>query len=273
MVALDSNMNILEPNEVDHLLSRQAFCQGFSLLMLKYFLLLSIPLHALALSLAFVPSGNTPHSLSPWTVYRISLSELSGTERPGSGKGQSGKTALPVASPQKTKNANVPKAQQQKDTAITCEAKAPESPEEENRDSGDAPVQDGRNLSEKGGQGTTTLEGGASEEGIAEHGGGEARKVGAGNGGDGNLPVALHQVSPAYPRKARRENISGRVVISCTVTTQGNVAEPVVTVSEPEGIFDQSALTALKQWKFSPAFHNGHPVPSRITVPFRFELD
>ena len=272
MVALDSNMNILEPNEVRHLLSRQAFCQGFSLLMLKYFLLLSILLHVLALSLVIVLSGNAPHSLSPWTVYRVSLSGISGTEKPGSGKGQADKTALPRKASPKTKSAKVTKARRPKNTAISCEGKAPEPPVT-NSDPENAPVHDGSRLSQKGGQGTATLEGGASGEGIAQHGGGEARKGGAGNGANGNLPVALHQVSPTYPRKARRGKISGRVVISCTVTRQGNVAEPVVTVSEPKGIFDQSALTALKQWKFSPAIHNGRPVPSRITVPFRFELD
>ena len=62
-----------------------------------------------------------------------------------------------------------------------------------------------------------------------------------------------HIVPPDYPRGAERREIEGRVVITYSVTAEGETANLEVTESEPSGIFDRAALRAVEQWRFEPA--------------------
>jgi len=61
------------------------------------------------------------------------------------------------------------------------------------------------------------------------------------------------------------------VVLQVDVDANGKVGNAVVEHAEPAGVFDQAALDAARQWRFTPKVENGHAVPSRIMVPVRFE--
>lgn len=62
---------------------------------------------------------------------------------------------------------------------------------------------------------------------------------------------AAHRVTPAYPRKAQRAGLSGRVVAQALVDPSGAVKE-VRIVSSTNSVFDGEVIRALSQWKFNP---------------------
>ena len=70
-----------------------------------------------------------------------------------------------------------------------------------------------------------------------------------------------------YPAEARANGVEGRVVVRYDVTAAGNVANAVVVESEPPGVFDAAALTAVRSWRFRPMVDRGEIVsaPARIS--------
>ena len=66
------------------------------------------------------------------------------------------------------------------------------------------------------------------------------------------VPVLLHRVAPVYPRFARRRGVEGAVLVEFNLDTQGTVQDPQVLSAEPAGVFEQSALSALREWRFAP---------------------
>ena len=65
-------------------------------------------------------------------------------------------------------------------------------------------------------------------------------------------------MDPIYPEDARRDHISGAVVLAATVDDEGKVLK-LSSVSGPEKLRD-AALNAANQWTFKPYLLNGRPV-------------
>jgi TonB family protein len=82
----------------------------------------------------------------------------------------------------------------------------------------------------------------------------------------------VKSVQPDYPRKAREAAIEGWVELEFTVTPSGLVNELAVTASNPRGVFDQAALTALSQWRYKPVMVGAKAVPQRARLRIRFTL-
>ncbi|MFC1840089.1 TonB family protein [Thermodesulfobacteriota bacterium] len=85
-------------------------------------------------------------------------------------------------------------------------------------------------------------------------------------------PRILQPVMPKYPFEAAQNRITGKVVVKMVVTKEGVAAEPVVFSSSPEGVFDESAIEAVKQYSFMPAKLNGNAVDCIVRLPVVFEL-
>jgi protein TonB len=85
-------------------------------------------------------------------------------------------------------------------------------------------------------------------------------------------PQVLRSVPPQYPFQAKKNNIAGTVTLRFIVDTEGNVVEPKVTESEPEGVFEEAALAAIVKFKFKPAIKNGKPVDCIVNAPMKFEI-
>lgn len=77
---------------------------------------------------------------------------------------------------------------------------------------------------------------------------------------------------PEYPPSALEHRVTGSVLLSYTVDAKGSTRDVQVLQSTPAGVFDHSAMTAVKRWKYAPVIVNGAPVevPTRTLV--RFEL-
>jgi periplasmic protein TonB len=79
--------------------------------------------------------------------------------------------------------------------------------------------------------------------------------------------LTLSAPRPDYPYEARRRNITGSGVVTLTVNeATGSVvaAEMEQTIGNP--ILDQSALGALRRWRFKIG------TPSRVRVPITFTI-
>ncbi len=84
-------------------------------------------------------------------------------------------------------------------------------------------------------------------------------------------PVLLEKVVPDYPERARRARLSGRVFVKAVVSPRGDVVD-VEIISSTLPIFEESALAAVKEWKYRPATLRGHPVAVHFTVIVSFTL-
>jgi protein TonB len=85
------------------------------------------------------------------------------------------------------------------------------------------------------------------------------------------MPMPVKQVVPQYPEIARRSGIEGTVWLKILVDKEGNSRRAVVVRSDAE-IFNDPAIQAGLQWKFTPAIMNRGPVAVWVVVPFRFRL-
>jgi len=84
-------------------------------------------------------------------------------------------------------------------------------------------------------------------------------------------PKIVRQIPVKYPTQAKREGITGRVIVRCLVGTDGKAKKLEVVESEPAGIFDESALSNLKYCQFRPGIKGGELVATWVKVPFKFE--
>jgi protein TonB len=81
----------------------------------------------------------------------------------------------------------------------------------------------------------------------------------------------LKEVFAQYPPQAKKKGISGYAKIYMVIDKSGNVSEAFATAVEPAGFgFETEALSAVRQYKFSPALVGGVPVQQRFTKEFRF---
>lgn len=89
-------------------------------------------------------------------------------------------------------------------------------------------------------------------------------------GGDIKEPVKVRHVPPIYPRIAQESRVEGIVILEAVIDVDGSVSDVRVLRSAP--LLDQSAIDAVRQWRFTPTLLNGVPVPIIMTVTVRFSL-
>ena len=89
-------------------------------------------------------------------------------------------------------------------------------------------------------------------------------------GGAIREPKKIRDSPAVYPEVARAAKIEGVVILEATIDERGVVTDARVLRSEP--LLDAAALTALKQWRYTPTLLNGVPVRVLMTVTFRFSL-
>jgi TonB family protein len=86
-----------------------------------------------------------------------------------------------------------------------------------------------------------------------------------------STPVAaqlLESVSPSYPMAAKAMHQQGVVRLSAKVSPQGRVTE--VNWVSGNALFRDSAMTAVRQWRYKPASLDGQPVESTVEIVLKF---
>jgi protein TonB len=82
--------------------------------------------------------------------------------------------------------------------------------------------------------------------------------------------LLLQKTSPVYPQIAREARVSGTVVIQATISKTGAL-ENLRVVSGPT-MLRQSAMDAVKTWRYKPYLLDGQPVDVETTVSVNFSL-
>ena len=85
-------------------------------------------------------------------------------------------------------------------------------------------------------------------------------------------PVPIRKVTPEFPEAARKLGASGKVLLKFLVKTDGSVTKASVVEASPAGLFDQSALNAVINWRFTPGVYHGHAVATWVMLPVYFRL-
>jgi periplasmic protein TonB len=80
--------------------------------------------------------------------------------------------------------------------------------------------------------------------------------------------MVIHRVNPTYPPLARTARVQGAVVLAAIIGKDGAIQNLHVISGHP--LLTQSALDAVKQWRYKPYILNGEPVEvdTQITVNF-----
>jgi TonB family protein len=79
------------------------------------------------------------------------------------------------------------------------------------------------------------------------------------------------KVQPLYPAAAKEAGVQGTVELEITVTKDGVPAELRV-LSSPSDDLSESALEAVRQWRYRPTLLNGSPVEIVSTVVVNYTL-
>lgn len=87
------------------------------------------------------------------------------------------------------------------------------------------------------------------------------------------MPKPLGSLQPAYPRQARRDGITGSVVLRLHIDEHGAVDTVEIAESTPPGVFDAAVLKQANGVRFSPGQRDGKPVRATLNVRLRFELE
>jgi TonB family protein len=82
-----------------------------------------------------------------------------------------------------------------------------------------------------------------------------------------------HYVPPVFPTSARARAMSGWVDVQFMVLRDGSVSDLSVVGADPAGQFEQSAMEAVRKWKYRPILRDGQPINQRARVRVRFALE
>jgi len=101
---------------------------------------------------------------------------------------------------------------------------------------------------------------------------GDNRPFGFSLGEVSGKPRVASSVPVVYPVDARKKRITGHVLVRFHLDEKGMVSHLHIKSATPPDVFNQNALTALKQWRFQPAIYNGKAVPVWVEMPIEFVL-
>ena len=89
-------------------------------------------------------------------------------------------------------------------------------------------------------------------------------------GGEVKAPALIGRVEPEYPPIAVRAQVQGVVILEAVVDPHGRVED--VRVLRSILLLDKAAITAVRQWRYSPLLLNGTAERFVLTVTVSFSL-
>lgn len=84
------------------------------------------------------------------------------------------------------------------------------------------------------------------------------------------MKTVVNKTPPSYPSIARQMKIEGSVTLMVGLDADGNLTEVQPLVGNP--ILANSAVAAVKRWKFNRYEQAGKPMPVSAKVKFNFHL-
>lgn len=89
-------------------------------------------------------------------------------------------------------------------------------------------------------------------------------------GGNVRAPKILNRVNPEYPVQAKMAGIQGTVKLHVILAKDGSVLQLDVVSGDPQLV--DSAIKAVKQWKYEPTLLNGQAIEVDTVVDVLFQL-
>ncbi len=83
----------------------------------------------------------------------------------------------------------------------------------------------------------------------------------------------LNNPAPAYPPISRRQGHQGKVILRVLVNAGGDADQVEIRNSSRHDLLDQTALAAVRRWRFVPARQGDQPVAAWVLVPITFTLE
>ncbi len=83
--------------------------------------------------------------------------------------------------------------------------------------------------------------------------------------------LLVRRVDPGYPTIARVARISGPVVLSAIIATDGTVQSVTVVSGNP--VLVPAAVTAVREWRYKPTLLNGQAVEVETLITVNFVLN
>jgi protein TonB len=80
----------------------------------------------------------------------------------------------------------------------------------------------------------------------------------------------ISQPKPIYPPIAKQARVQGTVVLAATISKNGTIEGLKVVSGHP--MLTQSALDAVRNWRYQPTYLNGEPVEVETTINVNFSL-
>jgi TonB family protein len=80
----------------------------------------------------------------------------------------------------------------------------------------------------------------------------------------------IRKVDPIYPEAAKQARLVGTVILLISVNEEGQVSDVKVLRGHP--LFSEAAISAVKQWVYSPPMLNAKPVSVITTIVIHFNL-
>jgi len=90
-------------------------------------------------------------------------------------------------------------------------------------------------------------------------------------GGEAQQAKLIKKVQPVYPVPAKAAGIQGKVLLDAVISADG-VPEDIRVISSPSDDLTQSALEAVRQWRYSSTLLNGAPVEVVTEVMVNYTL-
>ncbi len=82
--------------------------------------------------------------------------------------------------------------------------------------------------------------------------------------------LAISQPKPLYPQMARMARVQGAVILQAVISRNGAIENLRVVSGHP--MLQQSALDAVRQWRYRPYLLNGEPVEVETQITVNFNL-
>ena len=80
----------------------------------------------------------------------------------------------------------------------------------------------------------------------------------------------IRRVDPAFPEEAKRQRVSGAVILRVLIGTDGLVKK-VSVISGPE-LLRANYIKAIRQWTYKPYVVNGLPVEVDTTITYTIQM-
>ena len=90
-------------------------------------------------------------------------------------------------------------------------------------------------------------------------------------GGNVQATQLVTKVMPVYPPSAKMQRVQGSVMMTAEITKEG-VPTELTVISTPSMELADSALDAVRQWRYNPTLLNGNPVEVETSILVNYTL-